>query len=165
MQISVVTVIVALLLLGGAVKGFKNGIVKEVSSFIALTGALAAVILFALAVENYRTKDTREMIIAVISFIVVILAYKVIDFIMTSLKLLSRLPVISWFDHLAGAAAGAGEGVLITWIAFLIITAYNFGGLRSYLFTCVGSDPLLEFLFRNNFIARLIAGLSVWRMT
>lgn len=160
MQISVVTVIVALLLLGGAVKGFKNGLVKEVSSFIALSGALAAVVLFVLAAENYRTKDTREMIIAIICFIIVILAYKVIDFILTSLKLLSKLPVISWFDHVAGAAAGAGESVIITWIAFLIITAYNFGGLREYLLSSVSGDQMLGYLFRNNIIAQLIAGLA-----
>ena len=158
MQVNFVSVIAALMLLGGAIKGCKRGMVKELSSFISLVGALMAIALFAAAVQNYRTKDNTNMLIAILGFVIVVLAYKVIDFILTSLKLISNLPIVNWVDHLAGIAVGALESVLFIWIAFLLITAFDVFGLRIYLLSQVQDNVLLTYLFYNNYIASWIAG-------
>lgn len=160
MQINLVLLFVALLMLGGAVKGWKRGMVKEISSLIGLIGGLAAAALFVAAVENYREKDNREMLVAVICFIIVVLAYKIIDFVLTSLKLLTHLPVISRIDRLAGIVIGAGEGILLVWIAFLLITAFDVFGLRGYLLSGIQENEYLMFIFYHNFIAELIARWS-----
>lgn len=157
MQINLIAIIVILLAIGGAVKGWKQGMVKELSSLIGLVGALAAIFLFLSAIQNYKEKDNREMLIAILGFVVVILAYKVIDFILTSLKLLANLPIISGLNHLAGVAVGIGESVLFVWIAFLMITAFDIAGLRSYLLTSVQENEGLKFLFYNNYVAVWIA--------
>ncbi|MBO5292019.1 MAG: CvpA family protein [Lachnospiraceae bacterium] len=161
MQINLIMIIVILLIAGGAVKGWKKGMVKELSSLIGLIGALAAIMLFVSAVQNYQQKDNREMLIAILGFVIVILAYKVVDFILTSLKLLTHLPILGGLDHLAGIAIGAGEGLLLVWIAFLLITAFNIAGLRNYLLAGVQENEWLLLMFYNNYIAAWIAEWSV----
>ena len=157
MQINLITIVVILLVLGGAVKGWKHGMVKELSALIGLVGALAAIILFIAAIQNYMEKDNREMLLAALGFVVVVLAYKVIDFIMTSLKLLANLPVLSGLNRLAGIAVGAGESVLLVWIVFLLFTAFDIAGLRGYLMTSVQESECLQLLFYNNYVAVWIA--------
>lgn len=157
MQINLVIIVVILLMVGGAVKGWKRGMVKELSALIGLVGAFAAIAFFVSAIQNYQKKDNREMLIAILGFVIVILAYKVIDFIMTSLKLLANLPIVSGLNRLAGIAVGAGESVLLVWIAFLLITSFDIGGLRSYLLASVQENEGLKFLFNNNYVAVWIA--------
>lgn len=157
MQINLVVIVVVLLTVGGAVKGWKRGMVKELSALIGLIGAFAAIALFVSAVQNYQKKDNREMLIAILGFVIVILAYKVIDFIMTSLKLLANLPIISGLNRLAGIAVGVAESVLLVWIAFLLITSFDIAGLRSYLLASVQENEGLKFLFYNNYVAVWIA--------
>ncbi|NLL78206.1 MAG: CvpA family protein [Clostridiales bacterium] len=159
MQINLILIIVIFLIVGGAVKGWKRGMVKELSSLIGLVGALAAIILFVSAIQNYREKDNRQMLIAALGFVIVVLAYKIIDFILTSLKLIANLPVISWLNHLAGIIVGAGESILLVWIVFLLITAFDIAGLRNYLFASVQENEWLFFLFYNNYVAAWIAGM------
>lgn len=159
MQINLVMIIVILLIGGGAIKGWKHGMVKELSGLISLVGALAAILLFVSAIQNYREKDNREMLIAALGFIIVVLAYKVIDFILVSLKLISHLPVINWLNRLAGVLVGAGESVLLIWIVFLFITAFDIAGLRGYLLSSVQQNEWLLFLFDNNYVAAWIADI------
>lgn len=157
MQINLITVLVILLVLGGAIKGWKRGMVKELSSLVGLVGALAAILLFVSAIQNYMEKDNREMLLAVFCFVIVVLAYKVVDFIMTSLKLLANLPVINGLNRLAGIAVGVGESVVFVWIAFLLITAFDIAGIRAYLMASVQESEALQLLFYNNYVATWVA--------
>lgn len=160
MQINIVLVVVALLLLGGAIKGFQNGLVKELSTLIGLIGALAAGAAVVAALRNYQSKNTMNLIIAVICLVVILLAFKIIDFILTSLKLLSNIPLIRGVDKLLGIAAGLAEGIVVIWIAFLLISAFDIAGLRSVVLNLIGENDFLSFIFYNSYMARGIAELS-----
>lgn len=160
MQINIVLVIVALLLLGGAIKGFQNGMIKELSTLIGLIGALAAGAAAVAAFRNYQLKNTMNVLIAVICLFIVLLAFKIIDFIMASLKMLSRIPLLHGVDKLLGIAAGSAEAVVIVWIAFLLITAFDIVGIRSVVLECIRENEFLSLLFYNNYIARGIAELN-----
>lgn len=160
MQINIVLVIVALLLLGGAIKGFENGMIKELSTLIGLIGALAAGAAAVAAFRNYQLKNTMNVLIAVICLVIVLLAFKIIDFIMASLKMLSRIPLLHGVDKLLGIAAGIAEAVVIVWIAFLLITAFDIAGIRSVVLECIRENEFLSLLFYNNYIARGIAELN-----
>lgn len=160
MQINIVLVIVALLLLGGAIKGFQNGMIKELSTLIGLIGALAAGAAAVAAFRNYQLKNTMNVLIAVICLFIVLLAFKIIDFIMVSLKMLSRIPLLHGVDKLLGIAAGIAEAVVIVWIAFLLITAFDIAGIRSVVLECIRENEFLSLLFYNNYIARGIAELN-----
>lgn len=160
MQINLVLIIVILLLLGGAIKGYQNGIVKEVSTLIGLIGALAAGMAIITALKHYQTQNTVNVVIAVICLIVILLAYKIIDFVLASLKMLSKIPVISWINKLLGGAAGIGEGILIVWIAFLLLTAFDIAGIRSFVLTSIKEDRFLSYLFYHNYLMRGITELG-----
>lgn len=160
MQINIVLVVVALLLLGGSIKGFQHGMVKELSTLIGLIGALAAGAIVVAALRNYQSKNTMNAVIAIMCLIVVLLAYKVIDFILTSLKMLSKIPIIHGADKLLGAVAGLGEAVIVVWIAFLLITAFDIAGIREPVLNNISENVFLTYLFYNNYIARGIAQLS-----
>ncbi len=156
MLTNIIIVIVLLLVVGGAVKGWKHGMVRELSALIGLIGALTAIVLFLLALQNYWKKDHKEMLITVLGFIIVVLAYKVIDFVLASLKLISNLPVVSGLDKLLGIAVGAGEGILLIWILFLLITAFDIAGLRGPLLVGIQGNEWLQYLFNHNYLAKLV---------
>lgn len=158
-EANIVLFIVQLLLLGGAIKGYKKGLVKELSSFIGLIMALMAVVFIVGAVQGYQQQNTRQMIVSGICFVVVILAYKIIDFILESLNLVSKLPLLGGVNKLAGIAAGAAEGVIIVWILFLILTTFNFWGLGEYITASIKGDQILGFLFYNKYIMELMSQL------
>ena len=89
---------------------------------------------------------------------IAVLVYKIVDFVLSSLKVLSSLPVLKGIDKLLGFGVGAFEAVLIIWTAFLLIVAFDPGGVSAVVMEDVRENYLLTFLFQNNFLADVISG-------
>ncbi len=148
---------VLLLLIGGGVKGYKRGMVEELNTVIALILALAAISMFVVAVKGYMEHATLRTILGVVCMTIAILVYKITDFILSSLKLISSVPVLRGVNKLLGFGVGALESVLLIWVVFIIIVAFEFGGISSYILTQIRENTLLIWLFQNNYLADLIS--------
>ncbi len=149
--------VVLLLLIGGGLKGFKRGMVAELNTALALLLALLAAAMFIVAAEGYMEHETLRTILGIVCMTVVILVYKIADFILSSLKLISSVPVISGFNRLLGLGTGVLEAVLLTWSVFMVIAAFEFGGLSAYLLRNIQESAFLLWLFQNNYLARAIS--------
>lgn len=149
--------IVLLLLIGGGVKGYKRGMVEELNGTIALILALAAISMFVVAVSGYMEHVTLRTILGIVCMTIAILVYRITDFILSSLKIISSIPVIRGVNKLLGFGVGVLEAVLLIWVAFIIIVAFAFGGVSSYILDSIKENELLVWLFQNNYLADVMA--------
>ena len=149
--------IVLLLLIGGGVKGYKRGMVEELNATIALILALAAISMFVVAVSGYMEHVTLRTILGIVCMTIAILVYRITDFILSSLKIISSIPVIRGVNKLLGFGVGVLEAVHLIWVVFIIIVAFAFGGISSYILDSIKENELLVWLFQNNYLADVMA--------
>ncbi len=149
--------IVLLLLIGGGVKGYKRGMVEELNATIALILALSAISMFVVAVSGYMEHVTLRTILGIVCMTIAILVYRITDFILSSLKIISSIPVIRGVNKLLGFGVGVLEAVLLIWVVFIIIVAFAFGGISSYILDSIKENELLVWLFQNNYLADVMA--------
>ncbi|MCI8946584.1 MAG: CvpA family protein [Lachnospiraceae bacterium] len=155
---NIVFFVVLLLLIGGGAKGYKRGMVEEVNTVLALVLALAAIAMFVVAAQGYMEHETLRTILGIVCMTVAILVYKIADFILSSLKLISSVPVLRGVNKLLGFGVGVLESVLLIWAIFIVIVAFEFGGISNYILTQMRENALLTWLFKNNYLADMMAG-------
>ncbi len=155
---NIVFFVVLLLLIGGGVKGYKRGMVEEVNTVLALVLALAAIAMFVVAAQGYMEHETLRTILGIVCMTVAILVYKIADFILSSLKLISSVPVLRGVNKLLGFGVGVLESALLIWAIFIVIVAFEFGGISNYILTQMRENALLTWLFKNNYLADMMAG-------
>lgn len=75
------------------------------------------------AVSDYIGGYLANIIINIISFIIIYLAFTVFFiFISKSLKIVSKLPIIKHLNKTLGLAAGLLQGLIVIWVLFVILT-------------------------------------------
>lgn len=118
-------IIIAIIFIWRIVTGFRRGIVREIISLIAMAVAGFCAMLILKVVGSYLNREIGEMIQMIAILLVVCIVYRLVHTLFTSLKLISKLPIIRWLDKLLGAAIGCAEAALI--IGFLIHVLKNWG--------------------------------------
>lgn len=102
--------------------------------------------------ESHVATSIAELLINIISFVLVILICKiVIAIISKSLNFLSKVPVISFFNRILGAAAGGLKGIVLLYILFLLI---NFlpANITSKAFDDINNSTIAHKFYRENLI-------------
>ena len=95
-------------------------------------------------------------IIAVTYVVVMIVVMIVLKFIISATGIIGRLPVIKQANKLGGIAVGIAEGVIIVWIAFIILTAMaNMEFARNCL-SEINENVFLNQLYKNNLIVNIL---------
>lgn len=154
---NIVFFIVLVLLVGGGVKGYKRGMIEELNTTIALILAIAAVAMFIVAVKGYLDHQTIRTILGVICMTIAVLVYKITDFILSALKMISTIPVLRGVNKLLGFGVGVMEAVLLVWAVFVVIVAFEFGGISSLVLEDVKDNMFLIYLFQHNYLARFVS--------
>ena len=148
-----------MLFIGGGIKVFRHGMVEELNKAVALILALAAIAMFVVAAKSYMEHETLRTILGIVCMTIAILVYKIVDFILSSLKIISLIPVIRGVNKLLGFGVGVAESVILIWAVFIVIVAFEFGGASRYILENIKENTLLTFLFSNNYLANLVADI------
>ena len=156
---NIIFLIVLMLFIGGVIKGFRHGMVEELNKAVALILALAAIAMFVVAAKSYMEHETLRTILGIVCMTIAILVYKIVDFILSSLKIISLIPVIRGVNKLLGFGVGVAESVILIWAVFIVIVAFEFGGASRYILENIKENTLLTFLFSNNYLANLVADI------
>ncbi|MCI9429621.1 MAG: hypothetical protein HFI94_05720 [Lachnospiraceae bacterium] len=156
---NIIFLIVLMLFIGGGIKGFRHGMVEELNKAVALILALAAIAMFVVAAKSYMEHETLRTILGIVCMTIAILVYKIVDFILSSLKIISLIPVIRGVNKLLGFGVGVAESVILIWAVFIVIVAFEFGGASRYILENIKENTLLTFLFSNNYLANLVADI------
>lgn len=100
---------------------------------------------------EYVAAYLSRMGIRLVSFLITfIIAVIIVKALFVAVNIIGELPVIGFFNHLAGGVLGVVIAVITVWIIFLIITvAYNTKAGHA-CFDMISHSQLLTFMYRHN---------------
>ena len=154
MSLNITLIVAGIIALFEVIKGFKRGMVKEISGFIALVITLFVGALLIMLISSYQDGETKNTIIAAILLVMIGLVYGIVNFVLKSVKALSKLPVINVADSMLGLVLGACKTVAIIWIVFLIVSEGYFPEVSSKIMEDVSNSQILTWLYDNNFLLK-----------
>ncbi len=114
-------IIIALIFIWRVATGFRKGMVQEIVSLIAMAVAGVCIFLILGAVGNYLNHEIGKMVQIIVVLFVVCLVYRLVHILFTSLKLISKLPVIKGVDKLLWGLIGCAEAALIVGVLVYLL--------------------------------------------
>lgn len=125
-EMNVTLIIGIALLLIGIVSGFKTGLAKGIANLVALIITLLTLALIIMLLESFKAGETRNTIYTLVIMSILGSVYGTVRFVLRSMKSVSKLPLIRFFDGLMGIIIGEAW-MFILYMAFLTL------GVRGYL--------------------------------
>ena len=153
MEINLLLIALLLLSCFKLVRGYKNGIVKEVISLISLLLLCAVAGLVANGIQSYQKGRFLNVIVAVVLLVVLSIAHHLLSLVFFSAKLVSELPVIRYVNQLLGAVFGVCEGVLFLWLVYMLNDMLELGTTGETIRSFTEQSGLLTWLYENNWLA------------
>ena len=108
---------------------------------------------------EYITACLADMAIHVVcSVLIFVLSYVLIRFLIHWLDLIARLPIICGLNQLAGAFLGLAQGLLILWIAGIVLKFFEAAPIGQILEQQIRASSWLSFLYQYNPLDFLLSG-------
>lgn len=99
------------------------------------------------------------LINAISSVILFLLTFIAIQLLVRWLDLIARLPIIHGLNQIAGALMGLAHGLLLLWVAFILLDLCSATPLGSQLMDQVQSSKWLSLLYNYNLLNFLLQGI------
>lgn len=142
--------VVLILLLLFAYRGHRKGIAMEIASLVSALLSLVGLSLIVRMIESYMKDNVNDIVQAVIFFIALAFLYEILKFVILSLKILTKIPVIHWLNSFVGMIFGLAEGILLIWVLLIVFSKYDIGGQSALILEQVSDNPFLSFLKEKN---------------
>lgn len=101
----------------------------------------------------YIAKVIADVLAFLVTFVVVFIIIRIV---IGMLGIIDKLPLIGGANHLAGAAVGAGMGILIIWILFIVITLLYNTSFGAACLANISESKILTMLYENNLLMNYI---------
>ena len=113
---------------------------------------------------GYLTHFIADVILNIVSFLVTLVLVNLLLFgIMWALRLFSKFPVLRVADRLGGMLFGLFQGVLILWIALMVLSLFSGTSFGIRMLDMVEDSALLRPIYNTNLflvlISRVISGI------
>ena len=142
------------------VRALKNGFVKELCEFVSAIIASIAILLLAFAIHGVFDKDKIQFVVAVVLIVLLGIIYKLLSLFFTSLKLVSKIPVVKVLDKILGVVMAVLEIVVLLWAVYCLIIIVNGGALGRWIIDCVKVNPVMRFVYEYNYMYQIVASIS-----
>lgn len=142
-----------------ALAGLHKGMAREISGLIAWTITLLVITLIAMLYSSLKTGETRNTVYSAVFLVLIAFVYGIVRLVLKSVKLLSKLPVLSFIDKLSGLIVGLGEGILVVWLLYVITQAGLFDTFSDIIYRDTANSVILSWLYEYNYLAKIIAAL------
>lgn len=156
---NVLVIILAVLVIWRAYKGFRKGFAYEVNYLVSVFMALVVLSIMLLLIASIIEKNTKTIIISAVLLVAVSLLYRLAGVLMKSIETIAKLPVINLVNMLLGMAAGALEVLAVFWIMYVVIYNFPTGAFGEYIMEWTKESTILINIYNKNYIAHWIAGL------
>jgi membrane protein required for colicin V production len=116
-------IVIGLILLLGAFRGFKRGFVAELTGAVGLFAALVAAFVYP-GMWDVPLGDATHLgagsahVIGMLVFAAI--AYGIVLFLGSLLSRVAKLPILGFFNAILGAAVGLGWSALFVWIVLFV---------------------------------------------
>ena len=160
---------VCLIVAFSVIRGWRNGLIRELISLAAVAVALVVAAFFREPVQEifHRLFPHAPNVEPVGGFLLTfILTYLIILLIGLLLNMVDKLPVIHQINHVAGAVVGLVKGGLLVWILCLALSLFSRIGWGADVMKAVMENPFLSFIYENNLLSNwLFPLLTDWVKT
>ena len=154
MSLNVTLLAVVVLVVWMMVRGFKKGMAKELSGLVALFAAFVVLALAIMLVSSFTEGEMTNTLYSVILLVLFGIAYGIVKFILRSAKVVSKLPIINFFDSVLGIGVGLCKAVLVIWIFFMLCAGNYLGTISEYVQKDIAGNTSLQLLYEFNFFIK-----------
>lgn len=154
MSLNVTLLAVVVLTVWMMIRGFKKGMAKELSGLVALFAAFVVLALAIMLVSSFTEGEMTNTLYSVILLVLFGLAYGIVKFILRSAKVVSKLPIINFFDSVLGIGVGLCKAILVTWIFFMLCANNYLGTISEYVQQDIAGNTFLKFIYQYNIFAK-----------
>lgn len=156
MSVNLLFIIAAAVLLAGAWRGWKRGLLEGLIRIISCILGVLVLVVVVKGIGSFMQGSIASVIIAVLLLAIIKLIHKLVKFLIGTFRLVRAIPVGRLADKLEGAALGAIEAVLILWLLFLLIGSFDWLNLNGWLMEQVSQNSFLTALYYSNYLAALL---------
>ncbi len=107
---------------------------------------------FAEYVGEFLSKLIIHIVAFLCTFLLVTIVLRAIIF---ALDIVSELPVLGFFNRLAGGVVGAAGGLIIIWLFFVVITLLYVTAFGREIYQAIQENAILNMLYENNPLMKL----------
>lgn len=116
--------------------------------------------LAAVLFEEYISGYLAKIVIKAGSYFVLFVLLAIGMFcVLTTIKIIEKIPVLKTFNRMLGAIAGGGMVIIFVWVFFVGIMMFFYDSLGTWMFSQVKSSAILSFLFNNNLLFKVILNI------
>lgn len=151
-------IIVFLIVIFATIHGYKKGITKELSGLVSWAVTLFVMALVIMLYTSFHNNEGKNMVFTIIILIMVAIIYSVVRFILKPAKFIAKLPLFRFLDQILGLVIGAGEGILIVWLLYVINESGVFGGFGEMIYTDTARSEILSLIYEYNYLIKIAAG-------
>lgn len=111
-------------------------------------------------VKDYVIESVASVALSAIVFIVIfIIATIAVSVAISVLDILAKLPLIKQANRAAGFVAGLIYGVVVVWVAMVVLTALSSTAWASDVLLTIGNNEILSFIYDSNPIMGVLANI------
>ena len=153
-------VIVLIVMICNIVSGYKKGMVREIISLISLVVMCIVVALIGNGVNSYFDGETANVVVMVLLLCLVGIVHHLLGVVFFSAKVISKLPIVHWFDKLLGMIFGIIETVLIIWTIYAFIMMLDMGMIGQQILIYTQENRILTWIYEHNYLAVWLEKIS-----
>ena len=110
--------------------------------------------------SEYIAAMLSDMVLSALTFVILFVVITVlIKILLHILNIVTKLPVIHMFNTVGGGIIGFAEGILIIWIACIVVTLFSATSWGQEICKAIAQNEMLSFIYDNNLIQQLIMGI------
>lgn len=158
---NVTLLIVLLIIFFTTTRGFKKGMTKEITSLISWTVTLFVMSLIIMLYTSFYANETQNIIFTVLILVLVGIVYGIVRIFLKSVKLVSKLPVLRFFDKLLGILTGIAKGFLLVWLLYVLNEAGILGWFGEMIRTDTANSEILTLIYDYNYLIKIAAGFKM----
>ena len=152
----IVAIVFILYCVEGIRKGLVDGLVHIVSNIL----GLIVIVVIAKGVGNFLQGSYLNVIIALILLFAISIINKVLKLILDSLKIASKLPVVSWVNHLVGIVLGFVRALMFVWFVFILFGYIQVPVISDWIMTQVSQSEFLTVIYKTNLFVPFLLSLQ-----
>lgn len=148
----IILIIILVIFIWRVYQGTKRGLIDEIGALANILLSAIAVVAIVTMIESIILKNLIGFLVTGIILLILLIAWKVIRFIICSLRVIAKLPILNSLNRMLGLLAGLLEATLISWVILTVITSFDIyiGGV--HIIEEIQRNPFVNFLYANNLL-------------
>lgn len=154
MGMNITMLIVLLILVLGAFKGWKMGLIQEIVSLVSLVVLIGVLLLIFSGIQSFHDKDYVQIVVIVFMLLIISFATKIGSLISKLGKSVAELPFLSLLNHAGGLVVGVAEALIFIWVGMIVMVMFESTEISQFLIAQVNENAFLHYLYDVNFISQ-----------